>query len=194
MATVALGITGHRYLTEMDKIMAGVESALQRILGTFPDSNFRVLSSLAEGADRILVKRLLSIPNVCLWAPLPLPEEEYLKDFETSKSKEEFIHLLGKAEWVINMPVTDKREEAYLAAGKYIIENSDGLLAIWDGEPAQGEAGTGEIVALARERGLPLAWIHAGNRLPGTGIPTSLGPEQGKVTFEHLPRPGRKTG
>ena len=50
-----------------------------------------------------------------------------------------------------------------------------------------------EIVAQARERSLPLAWIHAGNRNPGTGFSTSLGPEQGKVTFEHLPPPGRKT-
>ena len=193
MAFVALGITGHRYLAEMDKIMAGVESALQRIFATYPDSNPRVLSSLAEGADRILAERLLLIPNASLWVPLPLPEEEYLKDFETSESKEEFYRLLGKAERVIHLPATDKREEGYLAAGKYILENSDVLIAIWDGKPAQGVAGTAEIVALAREHGLPLAWIHAGNRLTGTGLPISLGPDQGKVTFEHLPRPGRKT-
>ncbi|MCX6033371.1 MAG: hypothetical protein NTV38_00085 [Chloroflexi bacterium] len=193
MAIVALGITGHRYLIEMDKVMAGVDRAVQRILGTFPDSNFRVLSSLAEGADRILAKRLHLIPNTSLWVPLPVPEEEYLKDFETSESKEEFIYLLGKAERVINLPVTGKREEGYLAAGKYVLENSDCLLAIWDGKPAQGAAGTAEIVTMARERGLPLAWVHAGNRNPGTNIPSSLGTEQGKVTFEHLPPPGRKT-
>jgi hypothetical protein len=193
MAIVALGITGHRYMAEMDKVMAGVECAVKRILKTFPDSGFRIFSSLAEGADRVLAKRLLLVPNASLWVPLPLPEEEYLKDFETSKSKEEFITLLGKAKRVINLPVMEKREEGYLAAGKYVIENSDCLLAIWDGKPAQGVAGTSEIVALARERSLPLAWIHAGNRNPGTGFSTSLGPEQGKVTFEHLPPPGRKT-
>lgn len=193
MAIVALGITGHRYMAEMDKVMAGVESAVKRILKTFPDSSFRIFSSLAEGADRVLAKRLLLVPNASLWVPLPLPEEEYLKDFETSKSKEEFITLLGKAKRVINLPVMEKREEGYLAAGKYVIENSDCLLAIWDGKPAQGVAGTSEIVALARERSLPLAWIHAGNRNPGTGFSTSLGPEQGKVTFEHLPPLGRKT-
>lgn len=193
MAIVALGITGHRYLAEMDKVMAGVECAVKRILKTFPDSSFRIFSSLAEGADRVLAKRLLLVPNANLWVPLPLPEEEYLKDFETSKSKEEFITLLGKAKRVINLPVMEKREEGYLAAGKYVIENSDCLLAIWDGKPAQGVAGTSEIVALARERSLPLAWIHAGNRNPGTGFSTSLGPEQGKVTFEHLPPLGRKT-
>lgn len=193
MAIVALGITGHRYMAEMDKVMAGVECAVKRILKTFPDSSFRIFSSLAEGADRVLAKRLLLVPNANLWVPLPLPEEEYLKDFETSKSKEEFITLLGKAKRVINLPVMEKREEGYLAAGKYVIENSDCLLAIWDGKPAQGVAGTSEIVALARERSLPLAWIHAGNRNPGTGFSTSLGPEQGKVTFEHLPPLGRKT-
>jgi hypothetical protein len=192
MATIALGITGHRYLAEIDKIMAGMERVLQRLLRNFPDSNFRILSSLAEGSDRFLAKRLLLIPNACLWVPLPLPEREYLKDFETSKSREEFSVLLGKAERVIRLPITDNREEGYLAAGKYVLENSDVLLAIWDGRPGQGVAGTGEIVGLARARGLPLAWIHAGNRMPGTGLPTSLGSEQGKVTFEHFPRPGRK--
>lgn len=193
MPIIALGITGHRYLTEVDRIMVGVENVLERILKTFPDSVFRVLSSLAEGADRILAKRFLLIPNASLWVPLPLPEEEYLKDFESAKSKDEFIRLLGKAERIIHLPVTDNREEAYLSAGKFVVENSDILLAVWDGNPPQGTAGTGEIVALARERGLPLAWIHAGNHNPGTETPTSLGPDQGKVTFEYFPPLSRKT-
>ena len=184
MTIIALGVTGHRYVAEMDQIKAGVESAIQRILETFPGSNFRILSALAEGADRILAKRLLLIPNTALWVPLPLPEEEYLKDFETSTSKQEFLHLLGKAERVIALPVTGKREEAYLAAGKYILDHSDLLMTIWDGKTAQGTAGTGDMVALARERNLPLVWIHAGNhRNPG----------QEEVTFEHLPPPGRKS-
>jgi hypothetical protein len=193
MAIVALGIAGHRYMTEMEKLIEGVDRAVQRILETFPDSNFRIFSSLAEGADRILAKRLLLIPNARLWVLLPLPEEEYLKDFKTSGSKQEFLGLLGNAERVINLPVSKKREEAYLAAGKYVLENSDVLFAIWDGKPAQGVAGTAEIVAMAHERKLPLAWIHAGNRIPGTDTPTSLGSEQGKVTFEYLAPRGRKT-
>lgn len=191
MSIIALGVTGHRYLAEMDRIMAGVEESVQGILEAFPDSTFRVLCSLAEGADRVLAKRLLMIPGTSLWVPLPLPEEEYLKDFETQESKQEFLNLLGKAERVIEMQVKEGREEGYLAAGKYILENSDCLIAIWDGNLAQGMAGTGEIITLARECGLPLAWIHAGNRLPGTDTPTTLGTEQGSVTFEHLLPPGR---
>jgi hypothetical protein len=191
MTEFTLGITGHRILAEVDKIMAGVEEAVQYICWAYPGSSFRILSSLAEGTDRILANRLLQIPNAVLWVSLPMPREEYLKDFESSSSKEEFNRLLEIAEQVIQVSAKEKREESYLAAGQYILENSDCLLTIWDGKRAQGMAGTGEIVSLARQRSLPLAWIHAGNRQPGTNHPTSLGPEQGKVTFEHFPQPGR---
>jgi hypothetical protein len=192
MPIINLGITGHRYLAEMDQVMAGLEIALRRLQETFSTSTFRVLSSLAEGADRILAKRLLSIPNTSLWVPLPLPEEDYLKDFETLASRQEFIRLLGQAEQVITLPARNGRGGTYLAAGKYILENCDVLLAIWDGHTAQGEGGTGEIISLARERSLPLVWIHAHNRLPGTEYPASLRKAQGNVTFENLPSPGRK--
>lgn len=192
MKTVSLGVTGHRFLTDHERILAGVEEAVARILATYPEAQFRVLSSLAEGADRLLAERLLQLPKAHLWVPLPLPQDEYAKDFATVESNEEFIRMLGKATRVIQVPDAADREEAYLRAGKYVIENSDVLLAIWDGEAAQGKAGTAEIVALARERGMPLVWIHAGNRKPGTDTPTSLGSEQGRVTCENFPQEGRK--
>ena len=194
MSTVVLGITGHRYLTELDKIHAGVEQAVGCILEAYPKRKFRVLSSLAEGADRLLASRLLLLLGARLWVPLPLAKEEYLEDFETPSSRIEFLDLLGQAERVIQMPACGQREEGYLAAGGYVLDNSDVLLAIWDGEPAQGKAGTAEIVSLARQRSLPLAWIHAGNRLPGTSMPTTLGTDQGKVTCENFPVNGRKDG
>jgi hypothetical protein len=184
---IKIGVTGHRYLDELDKVMMGVENVIQRILETFLDSDFRILSSLAEGADQILAKRLLLVPNTHLWVPLPLSEEEYLKDFGVTRSKEEFIHLLRKAERIIKLPEMDNREDCYEAVGKFIVKNSNILIAIWDGKPAQGKGGTAEIVALARTHNLPLAYIHAGNRVPGTSVSTSLGHEQGMVTFENFP-------
>jgi hypothetical protein len=172
--------------------MAGVECAFQRVLKTFPNSAFHILSSLAEGADRILAIKFLLLPHASLWVPLPLPEDKYVEDFNTLESKQEFLRLLGKAERVIRMPPTKKRGEGYRLAGNYLLANSDYLVAIWDGKPARGSAGTGGIVALARERSLPLIWIHAGNRYPATAIPTSQGVEQGRVTFENFPPSGRK--
>ncbi len=94
--------------------------------------------------------------------------------------------MLQRADHVEEMPEAATREQAYEAAGEYVLNNSDALIAIWDGRNAQGQGGTGEIVARARQRRLPIAWVHAGNREPATNRATSLGDEQGRVTFENI--------
>jgi len=188
----AVGVTGHRFLADPERLTAGVEAALRRIEQAFPNGPLTVISALAEGADRLVARRFLARPEAHLVVPLPLPQSDYMADFESPASREEFLDLLAQAEKVVRLPPASNRDQAYAAAGRYVLDHCDVLIAIWDGKPAQGLAGTSEIVALARARRLPLAWIHAGNRLPGTNIPTSLGTEQGKVTFEHFPRRGRK--
>jgi hypothetical protein len=121
-----------------------------------------------------------------LVAVLPLPRYDYMADFESVDSKAEFFRLLDRADQVVEMPERLSREEAYAAAGDEILERSDVLLAIWDGQGAQGEGGTGEVVARARARHMPIAWVHAGNRVRETMEPTSLGRDQGRVTYENL--------
>lgn len=187
-----IGVTGHRFLGDLERITVGVEAALRRIEQAFPDGVLTVISPLAEGADRLVAQRILAHPGTQLIVPLPLPQSDYMTDFKSTTSREEFLDLLARAEEVIALPPVACREQAYAVGGRYVLEHCDVLIAIWDGKPTHGPAGTSGIVAQARAGGLPLAWIHAGNHLPGTDIPTSLGPEQGKVTFEHFPRPGRK--
>jgi hypothetical protein len=121
-----------------------------------------------------------------LEAILPLPKFDFLNDFETPDSKEDFLRLIARADYVTGLPACATREEAYAAANERLLDRVDVLVAVWDGKGAQGEAGTAEVVARARARGLPLAWVHAGNRKTHTMKPTSLGEEQGKVTFENL--------
>jgi len=67
-----------------------------------------------------------------------------------------------------------------------VVDNCDVLIAVWDGEGAQGQGGTGEIVARARSQGKPVVIVRAGNRKPGTLEPTTLGDEQGRVIVEGL--------
>jgi hypothetical protein len=40
-------------------------------------------------------------------------------------------------------------DEAYLASGKTMVERSDLLIAVWNGKPAAGLGGTGDIVKYA---------------------------------------------
>jgi hypothetical protein len=184
---IFIGVSGHRFLTEVDKLRAGIDRALTRIDLSFPGEAWSVISSLAEGADRLAVERILMLrPSTRLSAALPLPVDEYQRDFTTDESKKEFRHWLALSSEVIQMPAAASRDEAYWAAGEYLLGHSQVLLAVWDGQGAQGKGGTGEMVAAARQRGLPIAWVHAGNRKPGTNEPTSLGEEQGEVSFEGL--------
>jgi hypothetical protein len=184
---VAIGVTGHRVLAERERVEAGVDEALRRIAERFPRQPVTVVSSLAEGADRLVVRRAMARPGGArLVVPLPLPAADYEADFGSEESKAEFHALLERADEVVELPRAPTRTAAYAAAGEYVLRRADALLAVWDGRPAQGEAGTGAIVALARARGLPIARVHAGNRRPGTLEPTTLGAAQGTVTYEGL--------
>jgi hypothetical protein len=186
---LTVGVTGHRYLTDVDRIAAGVDQALGRIEAAFRVAPSRVISALAEGADRLVVLRMLARSDVQLTVPLPFPRSEYVRDFRTPESRDEFLRLLARADEVVALGPRSTRDEAYRAAGRYVLDHSDVLIAVWDGQPAQGVGGTGHIVAEARRRHLPLAWVHAGNRTPGTQESTTLGHEQGAVTLERLPVP-----
>lgn len=183
---IRIGVTGHRVLAELEKINAGVEAALRRIEQRFPGEAMTVISALAEGADRIVAHHLLDRPGSGLIVPLPMATSDYLDDFKSASSRAEFLTLLQRAHQVEEMSSAATREQAYDAAGEYVLNNSDVLIAIWDGRNSQGQGGTGDVVARARERGLPIAWVHAGNREPETERPTSLGDEQGCVTFENI--------
>lgn len=181
-------MTGHRILTDVEKIEAGVEEALRRIALEFPEESLTVISALAEGADRIVARAVLERPGARLIAPLPLSKLDYITDFKSPESLAEFLSLLDRAEDVIEVKPVTTRDEAYEIVGDYVIEHSDVLVAIWDGQDPQGRGGTGAVVERARARGLPTAWIHAGNRDPKTHEPMSLGVKQGLVSFERFKR------
>lgn len=184
---VAIGVTGHRFLTEVDKIAAGVDEALREVEDAFGGQAWTVISPLADGADRLVVQRVLARSQARLVVPLPSPQRDYVTDFESDESKNEFRDLLAQAEQVVTLPLAQTRGQAYAALGRYVLDRCDVLIAIWDGQDAQGIGGSGDIVAQARRRGLPLAWIHADNRMPGTQEPTTLVSEQGKVVLERFP-------
>jgi hypothetical protein len=117
----------------------------------------RVISPLAEGADRLAARAALEC-GMEIQCPLPFHRDEYERDFPASRA--EFRDLLARASAVMELD-GDRRDEgtAYLNAGKVVIEQSDVLLAVWDGQKANGHGGTAEIVAKALRSGVPLLVI-----------------------------------
>lgn len=179
-----IGVTGHRHLAEPHKLEAAVASAIARIEAAFRPQAVQVLSSLAEGADRLVGKQLLGMHGAQLVAPLPLPRAEYEKDFAGAASRAEFAALLSAASKVVELPPSTSRRDAYRNAGFYVLDHSDVVVAVWDGQPQPDSPGTAGIVAEARRRHLPLAWIHAAK----TGAGACSDCEPGTVTFENFPR------
>jgi hypothetical protein len=186
LGEVTIGVTGHRVLAEPERVAAGIEAALARIAEAYPGRPVTVVSALAEGADRLAVGHALRHAGTRIVAVLPVPKYDYLADFDSVGSKDEFLRMLESADEVVELPARSNRDEAHAAAGDEVLARAQVLLVIWDGEGAQGQGGTGEVIAHARARGLPIAWVHAGNRKPGTMESTSLGTDQGRVTYEKL--------
>jgi hypothetical protein len=174
---LVIGVTGHRDLRDQDiatleREIAGIIAGLRRdYLGDDRDTPIIVLSSLAEGADRV-VARVALAHDVRLVAPLPMPVEVYREDFEPGLkpgNAAEFDALLAQA---IAAPVvpfmpgnsleavrTDRkrRAEQYRAVGLFIVQHCNVLLALWDGDSENmATGGTAEVVAFKRQ-GIPLS-------------------------------------
>lgn len=176
-----IGVTGHRFLAEEKKLRAAVRRAIALLRAQFPARPLQVLSSLAEGADRLVAQEVLKHQGATLVVALPLPAEDYRQDFATPQSKAAFTRLVKRAERVLTLPPPATRDEAYEQAGHYVVDHCDALIALWDGQESQGRGGTADMVRRALARGIPVFHIKAGNRKPGTTEPTSLGKKQGEL-------------
>lgn len=183
---IMIGVAGHRVLADLDKIREGIDRAIRRVEQLHPGRELGVMSALAEGADRLVAEAILARADSWLIAVLPLPAEEYATDFTSADSRSGFERLLSRADEVIVMKPRATRDESYESAAHYVVGHCDILVAIWDGKNAQGRGGTAETIARARHLEIPIAWIRAGNRIPGTMEATTLEAAQGRVVFENL--------
>src|SRR5436309_996693 len=122
-----VGITGHRIVMETSAIWRGIEEALARIATAYPGRPLVVLSSLAEGADRMAAEALLRQPGSRLIAVLPFPWKQYAADFgaDGSPSRIHFDALIARAAEVVEMPPCRRRDQGYEQSGLYILAHAD---------------------------------------------------------------------
>jgi hypothetical protein len=173
-----VGITGKRTISagDADRIrgkiaatLGEIQATLQDQLATAPDDYapepplLFAVSSLAEGADRIFAEEALKL-GCELQAALPYQRDEYEKDFSDPDARRVFRELLGQAAAIFEVEGEtaengDHLGLAYETSGRIVLDHSDLLIAVWDGNPAQGRGGTAQVVELARARGLPVVCL-----------------------------------
>ena len=151
--------TAHRLEQDYATSAAAAGAAAASVGGHFA-SEFVVVSSLAEGADRIVAEAGLAA-GFALEVVLPLARSEYAHDFHTPASRETYERLLGSASSIFELDgAAEERERAYEAAGFVMLAHVDVLIAIWDGKDAAGIGGTAQIVSRAIAGGIPIVWIE----------------------------------
>ena len=181
-----IGVTGHRRLEAEDssRIRLQVGRVLSGIQKQFSDPDaamappqlmsvvgepcvLRVLSSLAEGADRIVAEEALGL-GYQLHGVLPFGRAPYEQDFAEERSRRHFRELLARAERVFELDYDQQGDEpdfrkasAYEDAGRCILMHCDVLLAIWNGARKQGPGGTAQMVAEADALGVPVLWLES---------------------------------
>jgi len=183
---IRIGVTGHRKLDDPAAMQALVKQAIDaEVEKLFPKESrrniervrragttaisFRVLSPLAEGADRVVARAVLSDPDARLDVVLPMALEDYLEDFATEESKKEFRDLLSMCRRPVPLRARRIREDrcdpgdqaelrrhAYDRGGRYVVDHCDVLIAVWDGQVSRGRGGTAEIVQYALEQSRPI--------------------------------------
>jgi hypothetical protein len=171
---VRVGVTGHLNFKREKalELSSRIETALERVrsfcLPSFDRSVvLTAVSALAEGADRLVAKAILSTEGGRLEAVLPFEVGIYTKDFKSDESKREFRTLCHEASSVTLAPsippAAEKDEEVrnnrYEWAGQFVVDHSDVLLALWNGRPSNGTGGTAEIVLYALQRAKPVFYI-----------------------------------
>jgi hypothetical protein len=150
---VRIGVTGHSNL-HPDSVPL-VAEALRDAL-TEAGEQLLGVSCLARGADQLFARVVLERGGKL---EVVLPAEDYRERKVKPDNADEFDELIGKAVRVTTMPYRESNRDAYLAASEHVLAAVDAMIAVWDGQPADGRGGTGDVVAVARDRGIPVTVV-----------------------------------
>jgi hypothetical protein len=159
----------------------------------------RILSPLAEGADRCVADIALSF-GYELEAIIPFAKNDYENDFERpvnsgitgAKCIDEFRSLLSRASNVLELDGgRDAEAASYEAAGRVVARNADLLIAVWNGNEGAGRGGTADMVRFAVEQGVPVWWVPVDGSPPGwlASLQQTIRPKSapsGNQALEHL--------
>jgi hypothetical protein len=91
---------------------------------------------------------------------LPFDEQSYREAFATSPSRTLFDSVWSKLSSILVLGGIVGDDSSYEQANRAILDRSDVVIAVWDGDPARGRGGTGDVVDEALKRGLPVIVIR----------------------------------
>jgi len=144
-----IAITGHRDMIETENLREKVSLFFDRLIEQ--SQEIVLLSPLADGADRFVAEIFLQKQkehgHLSLIVPMPFDKKRYMEDFDEA-SKKDFLEFLTKSDEIFE--VEHQTKSGYLDVGRYVVDNAEILLALWDGTYNGKIGGTGEVVEYAK--------------------------------------------
>ena len=165
---MVIGITGHRDLrpNEIPQIREKVRELFLDLQERFPWRKLRLLSPLAEGADRLVANVAMEL-GVELSVVMPMPRGIYHTEFSSEESIDEFDRLYGQANDVFDLPIARNgtiesisqpgraRDLQYAQMGVFLSAHCHILLALWDGKTSGQLGGTAQVVRFHHDDIMP---------------------------------------
>ncbi|MER7453497.1 hypothetical protein ABTW96_24775 [Nocardia beijingensis] len=147
---VRIGVTGHMNITAATEPL--VYDAVRSLLDVHDPRELVGVSCIARGSDSVFARAVLDAGGRL---EVVLPSRNYRERKVKPDHAELFDELVRNAAEVRVMDFDDAGRDAYEAANDAVVGSVDRLVAVWDGDAGQ-KAGTGTVVELARQRGVPV--------------------------------------
>jgi hypothetical protein len=148
-----IAATGHRGLPKPTVRL--VDAAVRTELARRTNGGLIGISILADGADQLFARAVLDAGGVL---EVIVPAEKYRAGLPAA-CWPEYDALLARAASVSRLGHVESDSEAHMDASEEMLKRADVLFAMWDGQPARGYGGTADVVAEARNEGLPVVVI-----------------------------------
>jgi hypothetical protein len=149
-------VTAHLSLAvDLARQAAGKQSTrLAAAVSTYAD-DIAGVSNLADGADQLFAQAVLDAGGQL---EVIIPAARY-RDGLPESAHATYDALLSRASSVHRLDRIESDEEAHMEASNAMLDRAERLFAVWDGKPARGYGGTADVVAEARNRGIPVTVI-----------------------------------
>lgn len=147
-----IAFTGHRGLPEETTRL--VDQAVRAELSKLATDLVGV-TCLADGADSLCAQAVLDQGGAI---EVFVPARTY-RDGLPADHHPTYDALIRRATRVIRLDHALSDSHAHMDASIRMLDSSDCVIAVWDGMPARGWGGTADVVAAARQRGMPVTVV-----------------------------------
>lgn len=152
-----IGFTGHRDLKDATVVADAIRLVFYELAAEH--APLAAVCSAASGADTLFLDEVAG-RGLPYFLVFPFAKERFRQDFNHNDWEHVATHFCGALDSEV-VDGVDNDREAYLECGVRTVDRCDVLIAVWNGEPAAGKGGTGDIVDYARSLRKPLIWINS---------------------------------